>query len=92
MNHPPTHPHAHTHMHTRAHTHTHTRTHKHTHITRTRTHTGEIHHYDEDGVVLQDGSHLDVDLVIYCTGYSKTYDFLEPGGWGGAGGGGAGCV
>ena len=53
--------------------------------------TREIDHCEADGVVLQDGSKLDVDLVIYCTGYSKTYDFLEPGGWVGGWVGGAGC-
>lgn len=38
---------------------------------------GEIHHFEADGCVLQDGSRLGADLVLYCTGYQKSYDYLD---------------
>ncbi|KAG2496946.1 hypothetical protein HYH03_004952 [Edaphochlamys debaryana] len=38
---------------------------------------GEINRIVRNGVILQDNSFLPVDLILYCTGYSKSYDFLE---------------
>merc|ERR1712190_559425 len=39
---------------------------------------GEITRFTETGVVLTDGSEMDVDLVVFGTGFTKSYDYLEP--------------
>jgi hypothetical protein len=38
---------------------------------------GEVAHFVRDGVVLTSGKHLAADLVLYCTGYKKTYSYLD---------------
>jgi len=38
---------------------------------------GAISHFEEDGVVLKDGSKLEADLVIYGTGFAKNYDIFD---------------
>ncbi|GLI59487.1 hypothetical protein VaNZ11_001372 [Volvox africanus] len=38
---------------------------------------GEINRFVRNGVILQDGNFVAADLVLYCTGYLKTYDYLE---------------
>ncbi|KXZ51019.1 hypothetical protein GPECTOR_14g26 [Gonium pectorale] len=38
---------------------------------------GEINSFVRNGVILQDGSFLPVDVVLYCTGYEKTYDYFD---------------
>ena len=37
----------------------------------------DIDHFDADGVVFTDGSRIDVDLVVFCTGYLVRFPFLE---------------
>eukprot|EP00798_Chlamydomonas_sp_ICE-L_P028039 gene28039-31140_t len=37
---------------------------------------GEINCFVPNGVFLKDGTFLNADLVLFCTGYKKTYDFL----------------
>ncbi|GFR51886.1 hypothetical protein Agub_g14365, partial [Astrephomene gubernaculifera] len=39
---------------------------------------GAISHFVPDGVVLRDGTFHAADLVLFCTGYTKSYDFLDP--------------
>merc|ERR1711972_229016 len=39
---------------------------------------GCITAFTENGVVLADGSALEVDMVVFGTGFTKTYDYLEP--------------
>ncbi|KAG2495226.1 hypothetical protein HYH03_006500 [Edaphochlamys debaryana] len=38
---------------------------------------GEINRFVRNGVILQDGNFVAADLVLYCTGYLKTYEYLE---------------
>jgi len=38
---------------------------------------GSIEHFTEDGVVLQDGTVMDADLVVFATGFTKNYDLLD---------------
>merc|ERR1712110_616549 len=38
---------------------------------------GAIDHFTERGVVLADGRELECDMVIYGTGFTKSYDFLD---------------
>lgn len=38
---------------------------------------GEIARYTESGVVLQDGTSLQADLVVFGTGFAKDYSFLD---------------
>lgn len=38
---------------------------------------GAIDHFLKDGVVLVDGTKLEVDVVIYGTGFRKNYDILD---------------
>ncbi|KAG2482298.1 hypothetical protein HYH03_018762 [Edaphochlamys debaryana] len=38
---------------------------------------GEINRFVRNGVILQDGSFLAADVVLYCTGYTKSYEFLD---------------
>lgn len=38
---------------------------------------GSIHHFTEQGVVLADGSELEADVVIYGTGFRKSYDVFD---------------
>jgi len=37
---------------------------------------GEIHCFMRNGVILQNGSFVNADVVLFCTGYAKTYDYL----------------
>jgi len=37
----------------------------------------DIDRFDADGVVFTDGSRIDVDLVVFCTGYLVRFPFLE---------------
>ncbi len=37
----------------------------------------DIDRFDADGVVFTDGSRVDVDLVVFCTGYLVRFPFLE---------------
>merc|ERR1712061_933348 len=39
---------------------------------------GAIAHFTETGVVLTDGSEKEVDMVVFGTGFSKSYAYLEP--------------
>lgn len=38
---------------------------------------GSISRFEEDGVVLKDGSRLEADMVIYGTGFAKNYDIFD---------------
>ncbi|PNW82892.1 hypothetical protein CHLRE_06g298550v5 [Chlamydomonas reinhardtii] len=38
---------------------------------------GEVNRFVRNGVILQDGSFHAADLVLYCTGYAKTYDYFD---------------
>jgi dimethylaniline monooxygenase (N-oxide forming) len=38
---------------------------------------GAISRFEEDGVVLKDGSKLDADMVIYGTGFAKDYSIFD---------------
>mmetsp|Transcript_30083 Transcript_30083/g.75756 ORF Transcript_30083/g.75756 Transcript_30083/m.75756 type:complete len:553 (+) Transcript_30083:57-1715(+) len=38
---------------------------------------GAISRFHEDGVVLKDGSKLEADMVIYGTGFAKSYDIFD---------------
>jgi len=38
---------------------------------------GAISRFEEDGVVLKDGSKLEADMVIYGTGFAKNYDVFD---------------
>merc|ERR1711972_774304 len=38
---------------------------------------GAISRFEEDGVVLRDGSKLEADMVIYGTGFAKNYDIFD---------------
>ncbi|MDA8435187.1 MAG: FAD-dependent oxidoreductase [Actinomycetales bacterium] len=38
----------------------------------------DVDHVDETGVVLTDGTRVDVDLLVLCTGYLVRFPFLEP--------------
>jgi hypothetical protein len=40
---------------------------------------GEVAQFTQQGVLLSDGQHLPADLVLYCTGYTKSYDYLDGG-------------
>merc|ERR550514_952554 len=37
---------------------------------------GAIDHYTEDGVVLKDGTKIEADIVVYGTGFTKSYNYL----------------
>merc|ERR1712060_608202 len=39
---------------------------------------GSIARFTETGVVLADGSEMDVDMVVFGTGFTKSYAYLEP--------------
>merc|ERR1711877_91685 len=39
---------------------------------------GAISHFTETGVVLRDGSEKEVDMVVFGTGFTKNYAYLEP--------------
>merc|ERR1712014_173890 len=39
---------------------------------------GAIARFTETGVVLTDGSEMDVDMVVFGTGFTKSYAYLEP--------------
>ncbi|XP_013178987.1 PREDICTED: senecionine N-oxygenase-like [Papilio xuthus] len=38
----------------------------------------DIKEFKENGVVFVDGSYEEIDKVIYCTGFSYTYPYLDP--------------
>lgn len=38
---------------------------------------GEINRFVRNGIILHDGSFLAADLVLYCTGYIKSYEYLD---------------
>ena len=38
---------------------------------------GEVNRFVRNGVILQDNSFLPADVVLYCTGYEKTYDYFD---------------
>ncbi|KXZ51062.1 hypothetical protein GPECTOR_14g48 [Gonium pectorale] len=38
---------------------------------------GEITRFVRNGVILQDGGFLPADVVLYCTGYAKTYEYFD---------------
>jgi dimethylaniline monooxygenase (N-oxide forming) len=38
---------------------------------------GSIERCTENGVLLQDGAELDADMIIFGTGYTKSYDMLD---------------
>jgi len=38
---------------------------------------GEIDRFEKDGLVLRDGSRLQADLVVYATGFAKSYDMFD---------------
>eukprot|EP00928_Gymnodinium_smaydae_P084261 TRINITY_DN6752_c0_g1_i2.p1 TRINITY_DN6752_c0_g1~~TRINITY_DN6752_c0_g1_i2.p1 ORF type:complete len:576 (+),score=81.59 TRINITY_DN6752_c0_g1_i2:50-1777(+) len=38
---------------------------------------GSIQHFTEKGIVLSDGRQLECDMVIYGTGYGKSYSYLD---------------
>lgn len=37
---------------------------------------GRVAHFTRRGLVLDDSSYLAADLVLYCTGYTKSYEYL----------------
>jgi dimethylaniline monooxygenase (N-oxide forming) len=39
---------------------------------------GAIARFTETGVVLKDGSEMEVDMVVFGTGFTKSYAYLEP--------------
>jgi len=39
---------------------------------------GAIARFTETGVVLTDGSEMDVDMVVFGTGFTKSYAYLDP--------------
>lgn len=43
---------------------------------KTQLHHGLLSKYEEHGVILDNGAHLQVDVVIYCTGYVDTFPFI----------------
>merc|ERR1719238_827978 len=38
---------------------------------------GAIHEFKENSVVLVDGTELEADLVLYGTGFTKSFDYLD---------------
>ncbi|GIL75068.1 hypothetical protein Vretifemale_4905 [Volvox reticuliferus] len=38
---------------------------------------GEINKFVRNGVILLDGTFRPADVILYCTGYKKSYDYLE---------------
>lgn len=44
--------------------------------TRTTYTTGKVARFDRTGVVLEDGTHIAVDVVIYCTGHENPFDSI----------------
>ena len=38
---------------------------------------GSIASFDEHGVTLEDGTRLDADIVVYGTGFGKSYEYLD---------------
>ena len=38
---------------------------------------GEIDRYTENGVILEDGSELQADLIVFATGYKKSYHYFD---------------
>lgn len=38
---------------------------------------GGIDHYVENGVILKDGTFLEADMVVMCTGFKKDYSFFD---------------
>ena len=38
---------------------------------------GSISSFDEHGVTLEDGTRLDADIVVYGTGFGKSYEYLD---------------
>merc|ERR1711953_1569054 len=38
---------------------------------------GSISHFVEDGIVLTDGTQIPADVVIYGTGFGKSYDLFD---------------
>ncbi|KXZ51030.1 hypothetical protein GPECTOR_14g27 [Gonium pectorale] len=38
---------------------------------------GEINSFVRNGVILQDGNFLPADVVLFCTGYEKTYEYFD---------------
>ena len=38
-----------------------------------------VSHFTPEGVVLRDGTRLPADVVVYATGMTNTYDYLEAG-------------
>jgi len=39
---------------------------------------GSIAFFTQHGVVLRDGSTMDADVVVFGTGFTKSYDYLDP--------------
>jgi len=39
---------------------------------------GAIAHFTETGVVLADGTEMEVDIVVFGTGFTKSYAYLDP--------------
>ena len=38
---------------------------------------GAIDKFVEDGVILKDGSKLEADIVVFATGFTKSYDYFD---------------
>ena len=38
---------------------------------------GSIDRFVEDGVILKDGSKLEADMVVFGTGFTKSYDYFD---------------
>ena len=38
---------------------------------------GSIEKFVEDGVILKDGSKLEADMVVFATGFTKSYDYFD---------------
>ena len=38
---------------------------------------GSISSFDEHGVTLEDGTRLDADIVVYGTGFGKSYEYFD---------------
>lgn len=37
---------------------------------------GNVAEIDEDGVIFEDGNHVDLDTIVFCTGYHIRFPFL----------------
>lgn len=38
---------------------------------------GSIDHFTENGVILKDGTEMEADMVVFATGFKKSYDYFD---------------